>query len=111
MNINHFGKPDSAGRDFPVARPTPYQTCKELSNYSRKLIYNNDTEILERLIGFISTIYRFSKNNSVRNAIENVFLYNISTDILLVANRKKLFNLLPPIFQKIIVSQISTSGI
>ena len=101
----------NAMQDFLPDCPTPYQTCKELSIYSRELIQNNETEILQRLIGFMCTIYKFSKSNAVRNAIENVFLYNISTDVMLGSDRKKLFCLLPEAFQRMLVRQISISGI
>ncbi len=93
------------------AHNEPYKSCKDLSLCFQDLIQSNQVDGFQKNIELVSKLYQNETHFATKNAIENVLLYRLSTDLMLCKDRKKIFQLLPLSFQKIITGQMNCSSI
>ena len=89
----------------------PYQICNNLAKYTEQIIDCEDTTAFKSCLQRMSHLYKRCKPNAIRVAIENVFIYSISTKIMLCPNRRELLDLLPQSFKQIITGQMTAAGI
>jgi hypothetical protein len=95
--------PDTSGR--------PFTTCSLLASHAMELVDREQEPELRSCFGRMLRIYAGSRSAQVKTAIENVFLYHISTSILLSSKRRWLLGLLPPAFRQLLDRQVTSFGI
>jgi hypothetical protein len=89
----------------------PYSICQNLAGYAAELVKNNAEEPLRQGMDAVLSVYTYSADRKIKTAIENIFLYKLSTYIMLSSERKSILSSIPILFRKIMSDQICHSGI
>jgi hypothetical protein len=89
----------------------PFQVCHRLADYTTELIIHEETGALKECLKRLAGLYKKSKSNVMRVAIENGFIYSIGTKIMLCSKRRKMLNLFPQVFRNMITGQAIAASI
>lgn len=112
MNTNELtDKLISDAKTLNASDCNSYSICSKLAGYAGELIQNNAEMPLRRGMDAILSVYTYSPDKKIRTAIENIFLYKLSTYIMLSSERKSILSSMPVLFRKIMSDQICHSGI
>jgi hypothetical protein len=60
------------------AEPTVYHSIQVLTDYTKRMALEHNFKMLKNCMSLVQTIYERG-NQSVRNAVENVFIFSFST--------------------------------
>lgn len=88
-----------------------YETCARLSDCTKRLIDNRDKAVFSKCLSALNNVYAQVRCSTVKQAIENVFLYKLSDVIMLRSDRKDWMYLLPKSFTDKMYQQLYASGI
>jgi|GEM_PF-2297649 len=88
-----------------------YEICRRLSRCVKELILRGDTGRFRSALVSVIALHKKARCSSIRMAIENVFIYNISDAIMLQEDRQTWAGFLPRTFREKMCQQIFASGI
>jgi hypothetical protein len=88
-----------------------YETCARLSDCTKQLIDNRDKDVFAKCLSTLNNVYAQVRCSTVKQAIENVFLYKLSDVIMLRPDRRDWMHLLPESLKDKIYQQLYASGI
>ena len=89
----------------------PFQVCNRLADYTTELIIQEEVGELKKCLKRLAGLYKKSKSNVMRVAIENGFIYSLGTKIMLCSKRRKMLNQFPQIFRNMITGQATAASI
>jgi hypothetical protein len=89
----------------------PFQVCNRLADYTTQLIIQEEVGELKNCLRRLAGLYKNTKNNMMRVAIENGFIYSLGTKIMLCSKRRKMLNQFPQIFRNMITGQAIAASI
>jgi len=85
--------------------------CKDLANHIITLANDERDDEVLNCMSYILDIYTSNYNTIVNTAIENIFIYNVGSQLLLQGKEDYLESILPESFSKILRMQLIGSNI